>query len=324
MKQIYFVNDKKNSYLDVLESEFAINSLPYDIIKNRAWGIFPSFMREYWFKKQLCQNKNDKFYFSFIHTDCADIYFHQGALNASAKQTIKSAKTVIVTSQQQRYNLLNLNLKNSENIFVIYPGFSHKMHDYDNLKSHYFSKTGLNINDKRRIIFFTATNFKLHGINEFLSIVKSIENEEFIAIIAGTNRQIETIKFTLAQHKLQDLFHLYKISPNKHEEEVEELLVISDIFVYPTSSSGFSPLVLKAMALRNAVFVPTSNSTTEILDHFATMSSPSDLTTVHKISALLSRNDLEYIKDANYQTSQNFTIEKNLEQIKNIILALEH
>ena len=94
----------------------------------------------------------------------------------------------------------------------------------------------------------------------------------------------------------------------------------SDICIFPLQSISFEDFVVDAMNAKNAVFVPVSNDSCEILDFSATISANDDAQIGYKISALLNNDEeLENIKTENYEMAQNFSIEKTAEKIKRVL-----
>lgn len=326
MNKLYIINNNKLQFVDELEVEFAINDVQYDFLNNQIIKILPNSIREYLYQKSLLKNKNDKFYLSFDPINCADIYWHRGALTKNAKEAITNAKKVIVSSQAEKYNLINKNIARSDKIEVIYPSWNEQKFDIEHLKQKYFKELNIELTNEKKIVFYTSNNFKTHGLNDFLQLILHMENKDFIPLIACYAQQFSMLNFMLTKYNLQNFVKIHKLSKNESSKEIDELLALSDIFVYPTYASSFATIIVRAMGFRNGVFIPASNAAAEITDHFATMSSPNDATTVHKIEALLSRNDLDYIKDLNLEVAKNFTTAKTFEKLKEIIntLALEH
>ena len=259
---------------------------------------------------------NEKSFFSklFSKKECADIYFHSGTLDDKSLQNIKNSKMTIVNSFSIKKDIIDEIENLNEKIEVIYPSINLKNQNIQEIKTKKFEE--LKIDLEYKVIFFTAKNFKTSGVKEFLDICSNLNYEKFKIIIAGTNQQINSLKFQLNKYNnLQEKLILLEDHKN-----IDEIFMISDIFVLPTYNKSFSSNILKAMFYENVVFVTTQNDAKEVVDVFATMSNPSDSSTAFKIDAILnSQNDLELIKKQNKDLAQEFRLESNLLKINSII-----
>lgn len=259
---------------------------------------------------------NEKSFFSklFSKKECADIYFHSGTLDDKSLQNIKNSKMTIVNSFSIKKDIIDEIENLNEKIEVIYPSINLKNQNMQEIKTKKFEE--LKIDLEYKVIFFTAKNFKTSGVKEFLDICSNLNYEKFKIIIAGTNQQINSLKFQLNKYNnLQEKLILLEDHKN-----IDEIFMISDIFVLPTYNKSFSSNILKAMFYENVVFVTTQNDAKEVVDVFATMSNPSDSSTAFKIDAILnSQNDLELIKKQNKDLAQEFRLESNLLKINSII-----
>ena len=259
---------------------------------------------------------NEKSFFSklFSKKEYADIYFHSGVLDEKSLENIKNSKMTIVNSFSIKKEIIDKVEILNEKIEVIYPSISLKNQNIEDVKAKIFDELKIDLDYK--VIFFTAKNFKTSGVKEFLDICSNLNYEKFKIIIAGTNQQINSLKFQLNKYNnLQE-----KLILLEDHERIDEIFMISDIFVLPTYNKSFSSNILKAMFYENVVFVTTQNDAKEVVDVFATMSNPSDSSTAFKIDAILnSQNDLELIKKQNRDLAQEFVLESNLQKINSII-----
>jgi glycosyltransferase involved in cell wall biosynthesis len=62
-------------------------------------------------------------------------------------------------------------------------------------------------------------------------------------------------------------------------KNMDDLFLISDIFILPTYNQNFASSVLTAMFCKCAVFVSSNNHAREVVDIFATMDDPDDRST---------------------------------------------
>ena len=218
----------------------------------------------------------------FSKKNYADIYFHTGNLDEDSIEEIKNSKITIANS----FSFMNLILKKTnidhKKVKVIYPSVNMVYKEPKLLKKDFLERFSLPINTK--LIFFTANNFKNSGIKEFLDIVSNLSFMDFSVIIAGSKQQLAALDFILTKyHKLEN--KIIKIDVAKHN--VDELYLISDIFLLPTHNKNIASSVIKAMFCECVVFTTMNNDAKEIIDVYATMEQPSDPSTPFKIDAIL-------------------------------------
>ncbi|WP_152059394.1 glycosyltransferase, partial [Aliarcobacter butzleri] len=187
----------------------------------------------------------------------------------------------------------------------------------DKIKIDFYKK--FNIDFDTKLIFFTAKNFKTSGIKEFLDICSNLNYLNFKIIIAGDKRQIGSLQFSLPKYKKLE----EKIILIDDYKNFDELFLVSDIFLLPTHNKSFAINILKAMFCKCVVFLSIKNDAKEVIDVFASMSSPTDATIAFKIDAiLLDEKELENIKEQNNKLAKECSIENNLkrfnEKISNI------
>jgi len=246
----------------------------------------------------------------------ADVYFHSGSLDDKAIENIKNAKKTIVNSLTLKEEILNKDITSKENIEVIYPSVNIEYEKPKLVKQRVCEK--LEINPKKRIILFTGKNIKTSGVKEFIEILFSLNEQNYIGVIAADAKQIYNLKFQLSKFSYSN-----KLLLVEDYENMDELFLASDIFLLPTYNKSFSTNVLKAMFCKCAVITTVNNHSKELIDVFSTMESPSDRSTPFKLDALLMQKDeLKKIKKQNRKIAKEYTLEKNLEKINKIIQAV--
>ena len=239
-----------------------------------------------------------------------DIYFHSGELDENSIEFIKNSKFVVTNS----FSNLNLILAKTkirhEKIKVIYPSVDIKYQKPKELKEKYKDRFSLTENTK--IIFFTAKNFKTSGVKEFLQIVSNLSFIDFKVIIAGTKQQLAALEFTLPKYsKLEPKIILL----DESKENLDELYLISDVFLLPSYNKNIASSVIKAMFCKCVVFSTMNNDAKEILDVYATMENPNDPSTAFKIDAILfDENELKKIKKQNRNIAVEKKKNKNIEK----------
>ena len=247
-----------------------------------------------------------------------DIYFHSGELDENSIEFIKNSKFV-VTNSFSNLNLILAKTKIShEKIKVIYPSVDIKYQKPKELKEKYKDRFSLTENTK--IIFFTAKNFKTSGVKEFLQIVSNLSFIDFKVIIAGTKQQLAALEFTLPKYsKLEPKIILL----DESKENLDELYLISDVFLLPSYNKNIASSVIKAMFCKCVVFSTMNNDAKEIIDVYATMENPNDPSTAFKIDAILfDENELKKIKKQNREIALEMSLDKNIEKFNDILTKI--
>ncbi len=247
-----------------------------------------------------------------------DIYFHSGELDENSIEFIKNSKFV-VTNSFSNLNLILAKTKIShEKIKVIYPSVDIKYQKPKELKEKYKDRFSLTENTK--IIFFTAKNFKTSGVKEFLQIVSNLSFIDFKVIIAGAKQQLAALEFTLPKYsKLEPKIILL----DESKEKLDELYLISDVFLLPSYNKNISNSIIKAMFCKCVVFSTMNNDAKEIIDVYATMENPNDPSTAFKIDAILfDENELKKIKKQNRNIALEMSLDKNIEKFNDILTKI--
>lgn len=245
----------------------------------------------------------------------ADIHFQTGILVSENMDKMKNAKKVIANTQTLKEQLVNANIDESK-IEVIYPSVTMEYEKPSVVKKRVCEK--LNIDENKKIVFFTAKNFINAGAKDFVELVAAMNYKQLHIIINGEKKQVDNLKFTIAKYDFEDRLTLLS-----DYENVDELFLAADVFILPTSSKAFATNVLKAMYARCVVFIPPNCLAKELVDVFGLMNSPTDKSIKFKIDALLGRdNDIEGIQKQNRKIAKMLTIEKNLEKLDNIVQSV--
>jgi glycosyltransferase involved in cell wall biosynthesis len=238
------------------------------------------------------------------------VVFHSSMNKKEHAWLLQQAKLVIAPCNSSVYTIIQEFLVSPENIEVVYSTFTPQEIDIKAVKKAFKEQT--NINKESKIILFTATDLKQAGSKAFIQIIQSLQSSDFRVIIASSKQQIHNLKFQIAKFNFGEQVLLYE-----DFENIDELFAASDIFVLPTLKQGFSSDVAKAMYYKCAVFVPSSNASSEIVDVFSCMNSFDDGTTAFKIDALLSRSsDLKVIQKQNRKIAKELLLEKAVEKIE--------
>lgn len=247
-----------------------------------------------------------------------DIYFHSGELDENSIEFIKNSKFVVTNSFSNLNLILSKTKISHEKIKVIYPSVDIKYQKPKELKEKYKDRFSLTENTK--IIFFTAKNFKTSGVKEFLQIVSNLSFIDFKVIIAGAKQQLAALEFTLPKYsKLEPKIILL----DESKEKLDELYLISDVFLLPSYNKNIASSVIKAMFCKCVVFSTMNNDAKEIIDVYATMENPNDPSTAFKIDAILfDENELKKIKKQNRNIALEMSLDKNIEKFNDILTKI--
>ncbi|MEA3354105.1 MAG: glycosyltransferase [Campylobacterota bacterium] len=246
-----------------------------------------------------------------------DIYFHQGSVNSKNLPLIEKSKITIVNTNGMKNEILEKypNIE-AKKIQILYPYVTNNIEYDEDIKKDFREK--YNISDDTRIIYFTAKDLNAGGVKKFLKIISELEEKNFKVLIDGDEKQIEQLKILINRLKID--YQIILLCDHKNKDE---LFISSDIFILPTKQKVYTPNILKAMYFKNAVFIPTSNYTSEIIDTFSIMNSPDDPSTAFKTGALLSsENELKQIQNLNSNMSKSFSFESRADIIKSIINSI--
>ena len=253
---------------------------------------------------------------TFRKKEFADIYFHSGNIDKDSIANIENVKKVIVNSLSSQHQLLEELEVPKEKIEVIYPAISIEYKKPKEIKVKICEK--LEINKDKKIVFFTANNLKSSGVIEFINIVMQLNLKDTIAIVAGDKKQITNLKFQLSKFDIED-----KLVLLEDYEDINDLFLAADVFLLPTHNKNFASSILKAMFCKCAVFTTVNNAAKELIDVFSTMESPEDRSIQFKLTALLqNKQDLKLIKKQNRKVAKEYTLENQLQKVKEIITSI--
>jgi glycosyltransferase involved in cell wall biosynthesis len=243
-----------------------------------------------------------------------DIYFHQGSINTKALDIIEHSTVTIVNSNALKEQICEKRtyLK-ADKIFVIYPYITTQSKYDKQLKKEFRKK--YQIEKEQRIIFFTGKDLELNGLEKFLETINILEKKNYKIVI---NANLETLNM------LQERLKHYNLDKEtivlENYTNIDELFIISDIFILPTKQKLFALNVLKAMYFKNAVFVSSDNAASEIIDSFSLIVGQKDKNLSFKVDALLgNKEELKKIQKENYQVVKNMTFDNYMEELEYII-----
>lgn len=242
-----------------------------------------------------------------------DIYFHTGVLNYFSNNLIKNSKCTIVNSSILKDSIVQTLGVDKDNIQVIYPAVDVEKFKKKELKEFFYKQ--YNIDNDKRIIYFTAKNYKKSGFDSFCNIITKLESENYKVVISTDDeKELIYAKDLLKQHELLDDTLIVD----------NEIFGVADVFVLPTSYKNFSINILKAMANKCVAFVPQTNYAVELVDVFSVMKEENDLNTAYKIDMVLRVPDeLKKIQKENYSVGKRITTAYQHSKLDKILKELD-
>lgn len=317
MKKIALIYDKKSEFISSFETFLISKNIEIISIKSNSFRFLPSFIQDYFLVQKIKKISKEFITISFTPKIEADVYFYTSAFSKST-QHLKLAKKIIVQTKRDKYELSSKRIVDANNINIVYPSWKRTQFDAQELKKYYFEKLQIE-NLELKIILHITANIQKSGVNQFLQTISALESTNFVSIIACGSKQKVQLDFLLSGSKFGKNIKLITFDD---DNELQKLLTISDIFIYPSRAKSFSKYILLAMGLKNVVFVTSVNKASEIVDYFATIQGENDNSTSHKIDALFSGNDLISIQTQNYEIALEYEDSTTFKKIYEILESL--
>ena len=330
MKKITFLRLKSSkfggaeNYLSRLSDELKKRNIEYEIKYSTAPKFLVSWLKAIWYNLEVCIPKKDKFYFSLERVVCPDIYragdgVHKVFLEVEKKSKLnplhlvylfiekrmfKNAKKIIANSKMVKQQIIDTYNIDENKIKVVYNGVPLKpLADFSDIKKEF------NIKDEK-ILLYVGSGFKRKGVKEVIEIASKLKNYKLFII--GKEKKIDEYKNYAKNLGVDAIF-------TGARSDVDKFYSMADVFIFPTHYEPFSNVVLEAMSFKCIVFTTAQNGASEILDSEFVMKNPKDYK-IDLIQKLL--NDEKYlneIKEKNYKISQNFSIQKNVDETLKVI-----
>jgi len=330
MKKITFLRLKPSkfggaeNYLVRLSDELKKRNIKYKIKYSSAPKFLSSWLKAIWYNLEVCIFKKDKFYFSLERVVCPDIYragdgVHKVFLEVEKKsksnplhlvylfiekRMFKNAKKIIANSKMVKKQIIDTYNIDENKIKVVYNGVPLKpLADFSDIKKEFNIKN-------EKILLYVGSGFKRKGVKEVIEIASKLKNYKLF--IVGKEKKIDEYKNYAKSLGVDAVFTGVR-------SDVDKFYSMADIFIFPTHYEPFSNVVLEAMSFKCVVFTTAQNGASEILDSEFVMQNPKDYK-IDLIQKLL--NDEKYlneIKEKNYKTAQNFSIQKNVDETLKVI-----
>ncbi len=243
-----------------------------------------------------------------------DLYFFQGSVNNKNLDFVENSKLTIVNSKKIKEQILDKkSYFDGDKIEVMYPYLTNKI-EYDKEIKKSFKKDN-NIEKSIFLLLFSGKDIIKSGIDKFIDIVLHLENKNYKLIFDISSKDKEILVQKLEKSKLSESSLIFEDYKNQ-----DELFIASDIFIVPTRQQLFNLSVLKAMYLKNVVFVERNNAASEIIDSFSLILGQDDGSIYFKVDSLLGNKDeIKKIQKENHLVVKNMQFQRYLEELKDHI-----
>lgn len=243
-----------------------------------------------------------------------DIYFLQGSVNTQSLDFVEHSRLSIVNSKKIKEQILEKrSYINEDKIEVMYPYLTNKI-EYDKEIKKSFKKEHT-LDKETMLLLFSAKDIVKSGIDKFIDIVLHLENKNYRLIFDISAKDKALLEQKLEKAKLTEYALIFEDYENQ-----DQLFIASDIFILPTLQQLFTPSVLKAMYLRNVVFVARNNAASELIDSFSLILGQDDGSIYFKIDSLLQNKDeVKKIQKENSLVVKNMKFERYLEELNDNI-----
>jgi UDP-glucose:(heptosyl)LPS alpha-1,3-glucosyltransferase len=248
---------------------------------------------------------------------------HRGILKLE-RDIFKSENTKLVVTNSEltkRQAVKNFGFPESR-ITVVYNGVDHaKFHPVENRKEFLKIRRILNIDDKKFVLLFPATNFKIKGLGnaiKTLSLLDENLRKRTLLLVAGGDKD----------EPYRKLAEKLNVSENVRFEgrktNMREYYAASDLLFYPTLYEPFSNVCLEAFSCGLPVLTTSLNGAAEIvkenLNGFVVPDASAEDMMARCIAKFANFSEAERTKfsDAAYRTSLNFNWTKHVEQLERV------
>ncbi len=154
--------------------------------------------------------------------------------------------------------------------------------------------------------------------------------DDVVKIFALINKEIPSKLLMVGdgpeRHSIEELCRHLNIQDNVRfvgkQEQMEEIMAVSDIFLLPSEYESFGLSALEAMASRSLVISSNAGGLPEIIEHGVNgyMANVGDVESMaaYAIEILQNDNKLEEMKDAAFKQAERFDISNIIPQYENI------
>ena len=243
-----------------------------------------------------------------------DIYFLQGGITTEVLEFVENSKLTIVTSKKIKKMIMDKkSYLNDKKIEVIYPYLTNKLEFDKSIQEEFRKKHSIEKEDV--VLFFSAKDIIKNGIDKFIEIVLDLENKNYQLLFDITSKDKELLSRKLKKARVFEKSLIFIDYENQ-----DELFMAGDIFILPTKLKLFNLAVLKAMYLKNVVFVERDNASSELIDSFSLILGEDDKGVSFKIDSLLkNKKERKKIQKENSLAVKDMKFDKYMKKLQNKI-----
>ena len=250
---------------------------------------------------------------------------HMGILKLERNIFKPENTKLVVTNSELTKRQAVKNFGFPENrITVVYNGVDHaKFHPVENRKEFLGIRRSLELDDKRFVLLFPATNFRIKGLGNAirtLSLLDENLRNRTLLLVAGGDRE----------EPYRKLAEKLNVSGNVRFEgrrtNMREYYAAADLLFYPTLYEPFSNVCLEAFSCGLPVLTTSLNGAAEIvkedLNGFVVPDASAEDMMAGRIAKFANFSEEERTKfsDSAYRTSLNFNWTKHVEQLERVFL----
>jgi len=172
-----------------------------------------------------------------------------------AKRVLKGAKKIVATSDEEKRVLNQLGF---DNVLTIFNGLPTRKFQ----PTHKFQK----YKDKEKLILlYVGKIHPLKGLKELVEALKEVPFSYQLLIAGPDDGDLANIKKIISKYSIKNVSFLGFVNDN----EKAELFGISDLFVHPSISEGFSISILEAMNYGLPVLITKACNFPDVAKHKA-------------------------------------------------------
>jgi glycosyltransferase involved in cell wall biosynthesis len=179
------------------------------------------------------------------------------------KSTFEKSKTIIVSSDFLKKELINYYNLPSHKIVTVHNGIDIKEYEISNIRK-------INLKDKLgvlNLILFVGGFSRRKGLHILLKALAEIKEKDWYLIIIGGGDLKSRKEFInlINSLKIKNKIMILPFIPSRKRELFKSILFEADIFAHPALYEPFGIAILEAMALGKAIIATRTGGIPEIL-----------------------------------------------------------
>jgi UDP-glucose:(heptosyl)LPS alpha-1,3-glucosyltransferase len=252
---------------------------------------------------------------------------HRGILKLE-RDIFKSDNTKLVVTNSEltkRQAVKNFGFP-EDRITVVYNGVDHaKFRPVENRNEFFEIRKRLNLDDRKFVLLFPATNFKIKGLANAIRTLSLLDEDlrkRTLLLVAGGDREAP----------YRNLAEKLKVSGNIRFEgrkgDMRDYYAAADLLFYPTLYEPFSNVCLEAFSCGLPVLTTALNGAAEIvtenLNGFTVPDASAEEMMAGQIAKFAGFSEPERVKFSGnaYNASLNFSWTKHVEQLEKVFYRL--